>query len=214
MPTFKVLQNRKLSDNTFVLRTERPKLEIIAGQCFSIGTTDLGINREYSMYSAASDDFVDFLIRRVEGGSVSSRLYGMKPGDLVEIGGPYGQFCLDKNRVTENKFLFIASGTGIAPFHSFIASYPEIDYEIIHGVRYESEKYDHDHYSSDRYKSAISRPFDARSPERVTDLLKKRIFNSDEIVYLCGNRSMIIDCVQILRERGIHGDSIFMETFF
>lgn len=215
MPNYKVLANRSISDETFVLRTERPQVEILAGQCFSIGTEKIAINREYSMYSAANDPYVDFLIRNVEGGRVSNELQSMKPGDTVEIGGPYGQFCLDENLVKQGqKYLFIATGTGIAPFHSFALTYPELNYEILHGVRFADETYDKEDYGSSRYKSAISRPSADQSPQRVTDLLIKRRWDPLEIVYLCGNRGMITDCVEILRCFGIAGDSIFTETFF
>lgn len=214
MPTLKVIQNRMLSEDTFVLRTERLDSEVLAGQCFSLGTPDLGINREYSIYSGANEDFFEFLIRCVDGGAVSSRLSRLLPGSPVQIGGPYGKFCLNENLISKTKFLFVASGTGIAPFHSFVMTYPEINYEIIHGIRFESEMYDFNKYSAPKYIPAVSRPTSSKPGIRVTDILRERRFDADEIVYLCGNRSMIIDCVQILRRHGIHGDSIFMETFF
>jgi ferredoxin--NADP+ reductase len=213
MSTFKVLQNRHLTDETFVLRTERPPEEIKAGQCFSVGTRRLAINREYSMYSSANDDFIDFLVRKVENGRVSSELQALLTGDEVEIGGPYGEFCLEEP-IKGKKYLFIASGTGIAPFHSYVKTFPELDYEILHGVRHEEEKYDFQDYSPERYSAAISQPRSGLQGVRVSDLLVKRRFDPSEIVYLCGNRAMIIDCVEILRNKGIRGDSLFMETFF
>jgi ferredoxin--NADP+ reductase len=213
MPTFKVIENRSLTSDTFVLRTERPPQVIKAGQCFSVGTSSLGINREYSMYSGSDDHYLDFLIRKVADGRVSSKLHSLSPGELVEIGGPYGEFCLTETHI-ENKYLFIASGTGIAPFHSFVKTFPELKYEILHGVRHENEKYDFEAYQNGSYFPAISRPTKGGNGQRVTDLLLARDFDPKEKVYLCGNRSMIIDCVEILRNRGISGDSIFMETFF
>jgi ferredoxin-NADP reductase len=166
------------------------------------------------MYSGADDKFLDFLIRKVEGGGVSSELQSLEPGDFVEIGGPYGEFCLDESKVDKSKFLFIASGTGIAPFHSFVMSFPKFEYEILHGVRFEEEAYDRIDYPALRYTAAVSQPKSALKGQRVTDLLEARNFDPNEIVYLCGNRSMIIDCVELLRSKGINGDSIFMETFF
>ena len=86
---------------------------------------------------------------------------------------------------------------------------------LLHGVRFEEEMYDLADYPEGTYKPAISKP---RNPEiqmnRVTDSLYKREYSSSEIIYLCGNRSMIIDCVSHLRNQGINGDSIFTETFF
>lgn len=214
MSSFKVISNRKLTDETFVLRTERPDVEILAGQCFSVGTKNLAINREYSMYSAADDPFVDFLIRKVEDGTVSTALHELSSGDEVQIGGPYGQFCLNESLMFSKKYVFIASGTGIAPFHSFFQTYPKLRFELHHGVRHESETYDHSVYPEGAYKSYISRPSEAAKGRYVTSALQARQLGEDEVFYLCGNRQMIIDCISILREKGIHGDSIFTETFF
>jgi ferredoxin-NADP reductase len=214
MSSFKVISNRKLTDETFVLRTERPDVKILAGQCFSVGTKNLAINREYSMYSAADDPFVDFLIRKVEGGAVSTGLHELLVGDEVQIGGPYGQFCLNESLMFSKRYVFIASGTGIAPFHSFFQTYPKLNFELHHGVRHESETYDHSVYPEGTYRPYISRPSGNAMGRYVTSALQARQLGENEVFYLCGNRQMIIDCISILREKGIHGDSIFTETFF
>ncbi len=209
-----MIENVRLSESTFRLRTERPDTPIKAGQCFSVGTKKLGINREYSMYSAADDPFIDFLIREVEDGIVTPELARCRPGDEVEIGGPYGDFCLPLQSVAEGSFVFIASGTGIAPFHSYVRSFPWLKYTVYHGVRFSDEMYEREDYAQDRYIPAISRPSDSLEPQRVTDLLLVAELDLDAHYYLCGNRSMIVDTVKILRGRGVPGGKILMETFF
>ena len=213
MDSFEVLENVRLSSSTFRLRTRRPDTPIKAGQCFSVGTKELGINREYSMYSGAEDPFVDFLIREVEDGIVTPALAKCKPGELVEIGGPYGDFCLPIQSVADDKFVFIASGTGIAPFHSFVVSFPWLDYTIYHGIRHDDETYEKESYDPGRYFPAVSRPASG-SGQRVTDLLKNTQLDPEARYYLCGNRSMIVDAVRILRDGGVPGGRILMETFF
>ena len=203
-----------MSEHTYCLRTERPNVKIRAGQCFSVGTRDLGINREYSMYSAAEDDFIDFLIREVPDGVISPRLAGCKPGDSVEIGGPYGDFCLNESSVVADSYVFIATGTGIAPFHSFCKTYPALKYQIFHGIRRENEKYDEDHYKVGRYIPSISQPEGGLVGERLTSRLQSTELDVDSLYYLCGNRMMITDAIAILRGKGIPGSSIFTETFF
>ncbi|NBO53722.1 MAG: hypothetical protein EBU84_03840, partial [Actinobacteria bacterium] len=80
MTAARVIQKIWLSSKTYKLRTERTQSRIRAGQCFSVGTSDLGINREYSMYSGASDNHLDFLIRKIDDGIVSSRLAQCQEG--------------------------------------------------------------------------------------------------------------------------------------
>ena len=213
MDSFKVLENIRLSDKTFRLRTDRPSTPIKAGQCFSVGTRDLAINREYSMYSAADDPYVDFLIREVEDGVVSPRLARCQPGEMVEIGGPYGEFCLHSDAVNGREFVFLASGTGIAPFHSFVLTYPSLRYQIFHGVRFSNEQYESSDYAEGKYIPCVSRP-ESGTGVRVPDRLRMADLNPDALYYLCGNRAMIIDTVSVLREKGVPGGSIYMETFF
>ena len=49
---------------------------------------------------------------------------------------------------------------------------------------------------------------------RLTEYLQKHPAQPDSIVYLCGNRSMIIDAFEILREQGVPGNNLFTEVFF
>lgn len=165
------------------------------------------------MYSAEDDPFIDFLIRVVDQGAVSTALSHLQDGDDVEVGGPYGSFCLDQERIGDTSYVFIASGTGIAPFASYVKTYPNLDFKILHGVRYEEELYDRDMYNSERYVACVSRP-KSGTGRRVTEVLEAMTLDSGALFYLCGNRNMITDVVQILRDKGIPGGRIFMETFF
>lgn len=213
MDTLRVIANDRLSSATFRLRVERPSVGIRAGQCFSVGTKELKINREYSMYSAADDPFVDFLVREVDDGIVSPALGARQVGEYVEVGGPYGEFCLDEGKVGTTRFVFIASGTGIAPFHSFVRTFPELDYLLLHGVRHADEMYEAVDYAPERYIPCVTRPAEG-SGRRVTDVLGTLTLDPDAIYYLCGNRQMIVDAIQRLRDGGVPGGSIFTETFF
>lgn len=214
MATYKVLAKRVLSDNTYVLRIERPEFKILSGQCFSLGTQDLAINREYSMYSSSNDDYIDFLIRKIPGGRVSSRLYELEKGDEVQMNGPYGEFCLPTEEIESNEYLFIASGTGIAPFHSFALTHENLKYKLIHGIRLAEEAYDKEDYSKSSYLNCISRPENGKNGRKVTDYLLENDLNLKSKVYLCGNRNMITDAIGILRAKGFGGEAIFTETFF
>ena len=57
-----------------------------------------------------------------------------KVGDKVKILGPFGEFYL--NTYEEEKNIFFATGTGLAPFLSLINYHKINDYQIYHGVRY------------------------------------------------------------------------------
>lgn len=211
---YRVLDIQTLSERTFRLRTERPSATIKAGQCFNVGSGNIGVNREYSMYSGAEDPYIDFLIREVEGGMVSPLLGKLKVGNVVEISGPYGEFCLNKAVLPQQKYLFVATGTGVAPFHSFVKTYPGLDYSLLHGVRHPSEQYDRADYAEGRYVACVSQGVVGRQGMRVTEYLRQHPVSPGTVCYLCGNRNMIIEIFEILREQGVSGDHIVTEVFF
>lgn len=214
MANLRVLENRVLSPETFVLKTEKPNIEVRAGQCFSLGTSDLGINREYSIYSGADQPYLEFLIRKVPEGRVSHALSESHEGDIIQVGGPYGEFCLDESLIPNSRFIFFATGTGIAPFHSFSATYPSLNFEIHHGIRFLEEQYDRQRYPSGSYFPYISRPTDGQVGEYVTNGAAKLDLRESDVFYLCGNRNMINDIINVLRSKKVNGSSIFTETFF
>jgi len=208
----KILDINFLTESIYLFRAEKQAVTFKAGQCFSLAPVGLGINREYSIYSGENDTYLEFLIKIVEGGIVTSALKKSKIGDSLEIAGPYGEFCLDKKKVASSKYLFIATGTGIAPFNSFIKTFPQLDYQIIHGIRYDKEKYPEE---DNKYTACVSREKTTKHFKgRLTDYLTQIEIPSDTICYLCGNRAMIIDAYDILRQQDINGDNIITEVFF
>lgn len=211
---YRVIENQRLTNGAFRLRTERPRTDILAGQCFNVGLPDSGVNREYSMYSSAEAPYLDFLIKVVDDGCVSPQLHKARIGDFVEIDGPYGEFVLKDPGDDSARHLFIATGTGIAPFHSFVLTYPKIDYKLIHGIRYAEEMYGIDSFEASNYTPCISRDHHSGQNCRVTDYLLANRVEDEVKVFLCGNRSMIADCLEILRDQGVSGDRITTEVFF
>ena len=214
MKPFKVLQVEHLTNETYRIRTERPDVPIVAGQCFNVGIPGGSINREYSMYSDANGPYVDFLVKLVDGGSLTPALQRLRVGDLVEVDGPYGQFYLHEPDDTARSYVFLATGTGVAPFHSFVATYPHLRYKLIHGIRHPNEQYDAADYAPGCYVPCISRNVPGQPSMRLTDYLRDNPVDPDAIVYLCGNRGMIVDAFEILRDQGVPGNNLFTEVFF
>ena len=140
----KILAIRNLSTTAYALRLERKYLSFRAGQCFNLGLKNSGVNREYSIYSGENDCYLEFLIKEVKEGTVSTSLRQVALGEEINLHGPYGSFTIDPIKVKQVQFCFICTGTGIAPFHSFVRSHSNLDYHIINGIRSLSERYDYD----------------------------------------------------------------------
>lgn len=215
MSKFRVLEKRILTQDCFVIRMERNSLRVQAGQHVNIGISKGGVNREYSLYCSEQDPYLEFLIRKIEGGLVSPALLSLNAGDYAEIDGPFGEFTISRTNLNRS-FTFIATGTGIAPFKCFVSSYPGLEYRLIHGVRKKEEQYEKSFYESRRYTACVSGEDGGDFKGRVTDYLNA---HPEEILlnrlyYLCGNRKMISDVFDILTDSGVNGNNIKTEVFF
>ena len=96
-----ILGVRILTPNTFVLRLERKDISFVPGQHMVIGFPGEMENREYSIYSGLEDSYLDFLIKEVDGGLVSSRLISLRKGDKLSIQGPYGFFVIPEDTINK-----------------------------------------------------------------------------------------------------------------
>jgi ferredoxin--NADP+ reductase/benzoate/toluate 1,2-dioxygenase reductase subunit len=210
----KITQIRFLTESTFIIRFDRGNMEFKAGQHIIVGLEGELDLREYSVYSGEKENYIEILIREVVSGSVSVQLKHCKPGQLLQVNGPFGSFGLEKFDMFSRKLVFIATGTGISPFHSFVRSYPGIDYTLIHGVRFNNEAYERNDYDPGRYILCTSKENNGGHKGRVTRFLPGYRTDSSMLFYLCGNNSMIYEVYHILREKGVPDENIFTEVYF
>jgi ferredoxin-NADP reductase len=211
---YKVTGIRNLTDNTFVLSLPKSRFKFEAGQHISLSITGDYQSREYSIYSAEDGDNLEILVKEVEGGYFSPKLKHLKKGDLVEVHGPFGKFGLDEKKRETHKHVFIASGTGVAPFHSMVKTNPELNYQLIHGVRYLNEAYEIGDYDRKKVMVCTSRDEKGDFKGRLTDYLKKIEFAKNTCFYLCGNSDMIFDAMEIIKSKGFDRDSVTVEVYF
>ena len=207
---------RRLSPSAYVLRLARGALEFAPGQYVTLGLPGSTARREYSIYSGSDDPFLEVLIKQVEGGTVSHQLARLAPGAALEVDGPFGYFLIPE-AARKCPLLFIASGTGIAPFHCFARSYPGLDYRLLHGVRTATETYDRQCYPPDRYLACLSRePVTAEAgfAGRITAYLSAHPVTPGTLCYLCGNSEMIFEAFDILKSGGIPSTDLFAEVYF
>jgi ferredoxin/flavodoxin---NADP+ reductase len=209
-----VIHLRHLTQSTYVLRFTRNEIQFRAGQHIIVGLKGEMDQREYSIYSGEDDDFLEILVKEVKDGNISSRLKSCKEGDLLDVNGPFGSFGIEKFDLRSKKHIFIATGTGISPFHSIVRSYPGIDYMLIHGVGLKNEAYENEEYDQKRYILCTSREKVNGRKGRITGFLPKFRVTGDMLFYLCGNGNMIYEVFHILNEKGVMADKIITEIYF
>ncbi len=210
--TSKVLAVRELTGSASVLRFERQDLKFEPGQYIRVGVEGDPEIRDYSVYSSVDADHLEVLIRRVEDGLVSKQLCGLKLGDEVSIGGPYGHFKLT-DEVRSKPLLFVSTGTGISPFHCFVDSHPRLDYRLLHGTAFAAEAYEAAFYG-ERYIHCVSREEGTAFHGHVTDYLHTLDLAPKTEAFLCGNCDMIYEAFDLLQEKGLPTAQIHTEVYF
>ena len=197
-----------------------------------MGTEKL-IQRPMSISSSA-DDLIEyeFFIRHVESGGFTPLLWERSVGDLINIKGPKGKFLLQDDG---RRALFVASGTGLAPFISMIETLrgrgQERDIVLLHGVSYDydlawreqlTELEAGDGFPL-RYVGSVSRP--QQCPEwtgctgRVESIVASQLDAQSltpetATIYLCGNPEMVSAVEEIAAERGFPPEQVRKELYW
>ena len=210
--TCRVLEVRTLTESTAVVRFERAGLEFEPGQYIRVGIEGDDEIRDYSVYSGADADYLEVLVRRVEDGLVSKELCDVVVGERVNVGGPYGHFKL-LEELRGKPLLFIATGSGISPYHSFIESFPGLEYRLIHGTSRLEEAYESEAYGSN-YFHCVSREAGGDFQGRVTEYLSALDPDRSTHAFLCGNCDMIYEAFDLLQEKGLPTAQIHTEVYF
>jgi NAD(P)H-flavin reductase len=228
---------RMLTPTVFELkfRPDHP-IEFKGGQFVSVmipgaGPKGRNLRRAYSIASPpenpnTSIQEIELCVKIVDGGSGSTYLSKLRPGDQFEAAAPYGAFVYQTS--SERNACFISTGTGVAPFRSIVFSK---DYQAappkkawcLFGARTEDEILYDDEFSkvSDvEWVTCVSRP----TPEfkgfkgRVTDILRnmEKDFPWKETdFYLCGNGAMITETKDFLmNEKGVEKSALLLEVYF
>lgn len=202
------------------------KLDFIPGQFVSLSAPVEGrvITRAYSLACAPGETTrFELCLNRVPDGVFSRPLFEMKPGEAVEMRPPLGTFVM---RQPPRDSIFIATGTGIAPFRSMLQAHlregsPGI--MLLFGVRYESHLMYRGEfeemarrYPQLRFWPTLSRP-DASWAGRIGHVqahLEEALGGRRDIdVYLCGLKAMVDDVRAILKGQGFDRKQIFYEKY-
>lgn len=197
--------------------------------------------RAYSMANAPHEkDIIKLNVRiatpppGTEGippGFGSSFVFGLKPGDMVKISGPYGDFMAQD---TDKEMCFIGGGAGMAPLRCHILHQLEginsgRKISFWYGARSVKEMFYHEEftelakqYDNFTYHVALSSPEKDDNWTGLTGFVHTHLIESylknhedpTEIeYYLCGPPPMIDAVIDSLYELGVEDDMIFYDKF-
>lgn len=185
-----------------------------------------GVNRTMSIASAPTSNEILMVHDVSPMGPGSQWTLGLKVGDQATIVAPTGGALSFVD--SPKKKVMIATGTGIAPFHSMIidrlAHDTHAQLALYWGQRYEADVYWKDEFDriarehpSFLWKQILSKPTEAwQGPKgHVTEhvLQDERDVQNSEF-YLCGNKGMIEEVRARLIEQGVPAIQIKTELFY
>lgn len=209
----KISESREISPGSFLISFPRP-FSFKAGQVIGICLEENGPRRLYSICSGEAEDEMKILYKVVDEGYLTPRLSDRKAGDEIWITPAGGEFTGDRENA-----VWIATGTGIAPFYSMLRSGLGGGKNLIHGSRKISGFYFADEFS-DRLGKNFVRCCSAEQGDgilsgRVTDYIRELEELDTELkYYLCGSAEMVVETRDLLISRGVPFGSIVSEIYF
>jgi ferredoxin-NADP reductase len=228
-----LIESRLLSDYTRHLEFEVknvPRFGFVPGQWLSLTQTKPDgeeLTRAYSIASPPDSNRFALCLNRVQDGFMSNHLCDLKMGAVISGQGPFGNFIL---RPPLRDTIFIATGTGIAPYRSMLhwlfadpSRHQNKQFWLVFGSRYEKDIYYHDEFVA---LAAAHRNFEylptlSKSgaewkglrgyvQEHVAYLALGR---TDMHAYICGLDKMVSANRELLKSLGWDRKSIFYEKY-
>jgi ferredoxin-NADP reductase len=185
------------------------------------------LTRAYSIASSPDGNRFAFCLNRVQDGFMSNYLCDLEPGATISGQGPFGNFIL---RPPLRDTLFIATGTGIAPFRSMLhwlladrERHQDKKLWLLFGSRTESDIYYHEEFlqlatehKNFNYLSTLSRAASEWKglrgyvQEHVPGIVAAR---TDMHAYICGLDKMVRANRELLKQLGWDRKSILYEKY-
>ena len=208
---------------TFLIRftfKDEPPFDFEPGQFMSVFAQKEGknISRPYSIASwPENKDYIELCIKVVETGFMSNYLHSVKPGTELQAIGPLGRFVITEPLQYDT--VFVATGTGAAPFishigHIFNAGLDDgHEFHLVFGTRYTYDLIYHEilqrwerKHPNFHYYPTVSRPETPMWKGRVgyvQKILQNEIKDhANKQVLICGLYNMVEDVKNLCTQLG------------
>jgi phenol hydroxylase P5 protein len=215
------------------IELEGDGLEFQAGQYVNLELPGIDQPRAFSMANGPSETGVlELNVRHVPGGEATTYIHEqLKPGDRVQLSGPYGRFFIRKS--APEHLLLLAGGTGLSSIKSMLLDVLEDESQrdknvtLVYGARDRGELYYHDllgdlasRYERFTYVPALSEAREQDAWEGATGFVHDVAtahFDGDfrgHKAYMCGPPVMIDACITALMRGRLFERDMYMERFY
>jgi propane monooxygenase reductase subunit len=204
------------------LRPEEP-LQFRPGQYVDIGIPGTDEHRSFSMANTDAET-LEFMIKQYPGGRFSGLLAdgSIKPGDTLEVTGPYGVFTLRQS--SPRRLVFIGGGAGMAPILSLLRSMKESGVEreaaYYYGARSEADLFHLEELVElpCGFVPALSEAGEDNGwtgeTGLITDVVDRLEGDLTEVdAYLCGPPPMVDAAIALLDAKGVPEAHVYFDKF-
>ncbi len=222
--TLEVIKKEKVTDTVYLVTFRlNPPIEFSfkAGQNMMLMVAP-GVNRTMSIASSPSEKDILMVHDVSPMGPGSQWTKNLSVGDGATIVAPTGG-ALSFTESSRKKVM-IATGTGIAPFHSMIRDTPSVPMTLYWGLRYEKdiywkEEFDtitslHPNFSWHLILSKPTEKWGGLAGHVTEHVFKLEHDFPQSEFYLCGNKEMIEDVRAKLLLQGVPVAQIKTELFY
>lgn len=206
-----------------------------AGQYLNLKLTLDGqeIRRAYSICSAPGSDELRIAVKGIKNGFFSKFANEqLRPGDVIEVGVPEGNFTFTPNPDRQKNYAAFAAGSGITPvlsiIHAVLEGEPKSSFVLVYGNKTPESTIFHQHlheleqqyvgrffvhyvYSQAKADGQL---FGRIERSTVNFVLKNKHKEMDfDSFWLCGPEEMIKTVSGILKENNVKDKDIHFELF-
>lgn len=224
----KFVHNEKFTQYTFEMSAPH-RLEFLAGQYVSIKVDELGHRRSYSICSTPDIDHgFELLVDVAPQGLGVQYLDKLQFGNEIQVLAPMGVFVMEEDP-EEQSIVYIATGSGVAPFRAMILNQLQTKHDkrpmvLYWGVRHEKDWFWllefqelSENFPNFSFHPVLSQPETDEwtlCKGRVTDCLVSHPHPANAGYYICGNEKMLADVVALLQKKGITEKHVHHEKFY
>jgi ferredoxin-NADP reductase len=208
--------------------SDAERVPFAPGQALFIGRHGHERRKPYSIASAPEDAQRDGWLELLVGVDTEGRPgphLTLEPGSLVDVEGPIGRFTFPAHP-QEDRFVFVAGGTGIAPLRSMLRhalTVPHRQIGLLYSARTSGEfAYEPELKSLAREGRIELKQTITREPESDWTGLRGRIGRDDlaplihdpsTMCFVCGPPALVQDIPKQLEELGVPRRLIRVEEF-
>ncbi len=230
-----VLSIRRETLDTVTLRLATT-FSFVPGQFIMLGIPIEGkeVKRSYSIASAPNGEWIEITIKKQLNGLVSTAVQSLRGGEELQLYGPFGRaFLFDPNALPlADSLVFIAGGSGIAPFRSFVQAVQSLQptprVQLLFSVRSAADLI----YASElahwpvQAHITLTRPSESELVEwkgltgRIGPPHLRSLFGEkpEEVAnasyfYICGPTPFVVDVQQLLARHGVAPERVKTEKY-